>query len=85
MPISPFHRGSRRQGLLESAAQRQQRGDYVRVQGSVRDQYQGTNAFGATLSVPRVTATNVTRILREDAIAPTLKSFDTPTAKRVFS
>ncbi len=50
-------------------------GDYVRVAGKIYDQFEGQNAFGATLRVPRILATKVDLISREDAIAPALKQY----------
>jgi hypothetical protein len=52
-----------------------QKNDYVRVEGKVVDMYEGKNAFGATLRVPRVLATSVTVVSREDVIAPALKKY----------
>ena len=50
-------------------------GDYVRVQGNLVDMYEGTNAFGARLAVPRVAAASVEVIPREQVVAPTLKAY----------
>ena len=49
--------------------------DYIRVEGKVYDQFEGQNAFGATLRVPRILATKVDIISREDAVAPALKKY----------
>jgi hypothetical protein len=37
---------------------------------------EGTNAFGATLRVPRVVATKVEPVSREDVLAPALKKYE---------
>jgi hypothetical protein len=51
------------------------KGDFVRIEGKVLDVFEGKNAFGAALRVPRVMATSVTVVSREDVVAPALKKY----------
>ncbi len=53
---------------------RVKQGDYVRVEGKIYDMFEGTNAFGATLSVPRIAATKVDIVSREQVVAPATKT-----------
>jgi len=48
--------------------------EYVRVEGTVVDMFEGTNAFGGKVTAPRVRGTTVQTITREEVIAPALKS-----------
>ena len=46
--------------------------DYVRVEGTLFDKFEGANAFGAALTIPLVVATKIDRITRSDVVAPAL-------------
>lgn len=46
--------------------------DYVKVVGEIFDLYEGTNAFGAKIRIPRIRATSVTKATRAEVIAPTV-------------
>jgi hypothetical protein len=46
--------------------------DYLRVSGEVADQFEGENAFGAEVSVPRILGTDYKRISAIAALNPTL-------------
>ena len=48
-------------------------GDYVKITGIVGDVFKGTNAFGAELVVPTVTAREYEIMNYTDAVMPTLK------------
>ena len=46
--------------------------DYVKVVGEIFDLYEGTNAFGAKIRIPRIRATSVMKATRAEVIAPTV-------------
>jgi len=50
------------------------RNDYVYVEGTVYDKFEGENAFGAKLILPRVQASNVRVITRTQAVSPPLRT-----------
>lgn len=57
--------------------------NYVRVDGTLSDMFEGQNALGAKLQAPRVRASKVDVISREAAIAPAIKAYtgDAPVAQ----
>ena len=48
----------------------------MRVEGRVFDMFDGRNAFGAPLRVPRVQATKVDVVSREDVVAPAIQRYE---------
>ncbi len=46
--------------------------DYVMIEGTLFDKFEGTNLFGGTLTVPMVLATSVEKTTRSEIIAPAL-------------
>lgn len=60
--------------VIAPATLKVKQGDYVRIEGKVYDMFEGTNAFGAILRVPRIVATKIDIVSREQVVAPTLKT-----------
>lgn len=50
--------------------------DYVRIVGKVGDVFEGTNAFGGTVTAPILAAKEYEVISYKDALMPTLKTID---------
>jgi hypothetical protein len=48
-------------------------GDFVKVIGVVKDEFKGTNAFGATITAPAIKAESVEVLSYIDVMAPTLR------------
>jgi hypothetical protein len=46
--------------------------DYLRIEGELYGKVEGTNAFGASLTIPLVLAAELDKISRSEAVAPTL-------------
>lgn len=51
-------------------------GDYIKTVGIVGDQFTGTNAFGAEVTVPTITAREYEVLSYVDAVSPTLQSIE---------
>ena len=51
-------------------------GDYVKITGTVSGEFKGSNAFGASLTAPKITADSVEVVDYITAVRPTIKSVD---------
>ncbi len=50
-----------------------QDGDYVLIDGEIKDEYKGENAFGGMITAPMILAKEMTVLSYQEAVAPTIK------------